>query len=185
MGARGADGGRLTHSQTQIWVGQTLHPESPLYNMAFAFTFPTELRADPFREAWQRVVDANDVLRTRYELRDGAAVASVAEPGSCPTEILDFGQRADPEMEFRDLARSRCATPFPIGGNLVEIRQEITSREQGKGENLRASQGGAHSVRRITGIGHQRQVTGIETSQSQVDDALFGTDEGHDLGFGV
>ena len=55
----------LTHSQTQIWVGQRLNPASPLYNMAFAFVFPTELGADLFCAAWRRVVDASDALRTR------------------------------------------------------------------------------------------------------------------------
>ena len=57
----------LTHSQKQIWVGQRLHPASPLYNMAFAFVFPAELRADLFCEAWQRVADASDALRTRLQ----------------------------------------------------------------------------------------------------------------------
>ncbi len=66
------EGLQLTHNQMQIWVGQQLHPESPLYNMAFAFVFPTELRTDLFREAWRRVVRGSDALRTRIiEHEDG------------------------------------------------------------------------------------------------------------------
>jgi hypothetical protein len=58
-------GGELTHSQQQIWVGQRLAPGSPLYNMAFAFIFPAGLKIDVFRQAWQRVADGSDALRTR------------------------------------------------------------------------------------------------------------------------
>ncbi len=65
------EGAGLTHSQTQIWIGQRLHPESPLYNMAFAFVFPTELRADLFCEAWRRVADGSDALRTRVVEDEG------------------------------------------------------------------------------------------------------------------
>ena len=52
----------LTHAQTPIWVGQRLHPDSPLYNMAFTFLFPGEVEAERFGEAWRRVADRSDVL---------------------------------------------------------------------------------------------------------------------------
>ena len=80
----------LTHSQKQIWVGQRLNPASPLYNMAFAFVFPAELRADLFCEAWQRVVDASDALRTRIvEDESGNSTWTLAARG-LPTEVIAF-----------------------------------------------------------------------------------------------
>ncbi len=84
----------LTHSQTQIWVGQRLNPESPLYNMAFAFVFPAGLRVDLFCEAWQRVADASDALRTRIvEGESGESRWTVAAHGR-PTEVIDLDSAA-------------------------------------------------------------------------------------------
>ena len=100
MARIGSETSDLTHSQTQIWIGQRLHPESPLYNMAFAFVVPTELRADLFREAWRRVADGSDVLRTRLEEHEGAAVRRISEAGSCLTEVVELPESADPEKEF-------------------------------------------------------------------------------------
>ena len=91
----------LTHSQQQIWVGQRLHPASPLYNMAFAFVFPAALRSDVLLEAWQRVADASDALRTRVE-DDGAVGARWTLTAGAAT---DRGGRAGP---VAPTARSRC-----------------------------------------------------------------------------
>ncbi len=90
----------LTHSQKSIWIGQRLHPASPLYNMAFAFVFPAVLRTDLFCEAWQRVVDASDALRTRVvEDEGGEARWQLAAHGR-PTEVLELTPGVDPVGEF-------------------------------------------------------------------------------------
>lgn len=110
----------LTHSQQQIWVGQRLHPSSPLYNMAFAFVFPTELRADLFREAWQRVVDASDALRTRivdHERGDARWTPAGCGPS---TEVIEFAPHHDPGEAFRQWCHERCARTLPPGGDLVD-----------------------------------------------------------------
>ena len=110
----------LTHSQKQIWVGQRLNPASPLYNMAFAFVFPAELRADLFCEAWQRVVDASDALRTRVvDDESGSARWTLAARGRS-TEVIEFDPRPDPDGAFRQWCRERCARPLPLGGDLVD-----------------------------------------------------------------
>ena len=81
------DGPDLTHSQRQIWVGQRLTPESPLYNMTFAFVFSTEIDPDLFREAWRRVVQGSDALRTRIVEAAGGLQRRVDEPGVSPSVI--------------------------------------------------------------------------------------------------
>jgi len=110
----------LTHSQQQIWLGQRLNPESPLYNMAFAFVFPAELRADLFCEAWQRVVDASDALRTRIvDDERGNSRWTLAARGRS-TEVIEFDPHSDPGGEFRQWCQGRCARPLPPGGDLVD-----------------------------------------------------------------
>ncbi len=120
MARTGSETSDLTHSQTQIWIGQRLHPESPLYNMAFAFVFPTALRTDLFREAWRRVADASDVLRTRVQEHEGAPLRTINEAGSSLTGVEDLPPSADPEKEFLDWCRQRCARPLNLGSALVD-----------------------------------------------------------------
>ena len=112
-------GAELTHSQRQIWVGQRLHPDSPLYNMAFAFLFPGELRADLFARAWQRVADGSDALRTRVAEDEGGA-RPVQAPTGAPTEVVDLGADDDPVGEFRRRCRERCARPLSLAESLVD-----------------------------------------------------------------
>ncbi len=109
----------LTHSQQQIWVGQRLTPDSPLYNMAFAFVFPPGFRADVFGSAWQRVADASDVLRTRvHESRAGEPAWTQAARGPATEMIV----RSTPESvgAFHDWCRARAGRPLPLDGDLVD-----------------------------------------------------------------
>jgi amino acid adenylation domain-containing protein len=115
-----AQAGALTHSQQQIWLGQRLHPDSPLYNMAFAFVFPAGLRVDGFIEAWQRVVDRSDALRTRV-VDDGRGGARwmLAARGRA-TDVIE---PASPPMDataFRAWCHARARRPLPLDGDLVE-----------------------------------------------------------------
>jgi amino acid adenylation domain-containing protein len=87
--------------------------------MAFAFLFPTELRADLFKEAWRRVVGASDALRTRVVAFEGGTRRVLAESPAL-TALLDLEPRLDPEREFRDWCRQRCARPLPLAGDLVD-----------------------------------------------------------------
>ena len=114
----------LTHSQTQIWVGQQLHPQSPLYNMAFAFIFEAELRSDLFCAAWLRVMVGSDALRTRITSADNGGLPRIRQGEASPTEVLDFSQLAAPEEDFRRWCQERCARPLagtdPDNGPLVD-----------------------------------------------------------------
>ena len=47
----------LSYSQLPIWVGQQRTPDSPLYNMAFAFLLDGTVDADRFRAAWRQTVE--------------------------------------------------------------------------------------------------------------------------------
>ena len=115
-----AEATELTHSQKQIWVGQSLHRASPLYNMAFAFIFPTALRSDVFCEAWLRVVDRSDALKTLVEDLEGGAIRRTADARDLSTTVLDEQGWADPQGEFLDWCRERSSSPFSPGETLVD-----------------------------------------------------------------
>lgn len=120
MAKLSAEGRELTHSQMQIWTGQRLHPDNPLYNMAFAFVFPAVLRADLFCAAWRRVADSSDALRTRVEESEGGGVAWHLATGGSPTTVLDFAAQPDPQQAFHHWCQQRAARPLPLAGPLVD-----------------------------------------------------------------
>ena len=110
----------LTHSQLQIWIGQRLSPDSPLYNMAFAYLFEGELRTDVFRRAWQDVVDDSDALRTVVDERDGVGSGRLLPLGSCSTEIVDWRGAGGSEERFTSWCRDRCSRPLKLDETLVD-----------------------------------------------------------------
>lgn len=121
------DEGELTHGQRQIWVGQRLNPDSPLYNMAFAWIFPKALDVDTFRRAWRRVVDGSDALRTVIiEGADGEVRRRVAS-SEAADEVAPV-QRIEPvtaggesgETAFQQWCRDRCARPLDLSRSLVD-----------------------------------------------------------------
>lgn len=67
----------LTHSQFSIWLGQSLHPESPLYNIPFAIHLDGRLDIPRFQLAFAAEVASNDALRTLITLKDGSPVQAV------------------------------------------------------------------------------------------------------------
>ncbi len=136
------DGKGLTHGQTQIWVGQRLNPESPLYNMTFAWVLPVELDPELLQQAWQRVVDASDALRTVVVERDGVVQGRLLPRGSCGTrrlgtEVLNGLDSAagvpaavdpaagdpaagDPVAAFRRWCQQRAARPLKLEKALID-----------------------------------------------------------------
>ena len=59
----------LTTSQFAIWVGQTLYPDIPLYNMVHTFTIDGSIDVPKFQAAFQALVDCSDALRTVIDLQ--------------------------------------------------------------------------------------------------------------------
>ena len=113
---------RLTHSQTQIWIGQQLSPESPLYNMAFAWVLEAELDPERMLRAWQKVADRSDALRTVIVTDGGAgaeALVRIRDRGPA-MQVLESSWDDDGEESFLRWCRDRCARPFPLGERWVD-----------------------------------------------------------------
>ena len=90
----------LTHSQCQIWLGQKLHPDVPLYNMALAFTIHGVIQPEPFQQAFQTLINRHDTLRTVIEEVDGIPQRRVLAPFSYVVELLDFASEANPNAAY-------------------------------------------------------------------------------------
>ena len=110
----------LSYSQLPIWIGQQRTPDSPLYNMAFAFVFEGAIDTEVFCAAWRQTVVGSDALQTRVVERGGAVVRHCGEPDEYETGVEDLSSHSDPETQFRAWARERCARVLPMGGPLVD-----------------------------------------------------------------
>lgn len=108
----------LTQSQINIWIGQSLVPDSPLYNMAFAFTIEAPIDYERLRTAWQSCLDASDSLRTRVESEKGRPIRRILPEGSCALQYSDLTN--SPQENFLSWAQSRASLALPLDGELVD-----------------------------------------------------------------
>ncbi len=106
-----ADLSNLTHSQVLIWTGQLLAPDDPLYNMVLAFRIGGAVDPVVFQQAFQRLVDDCDVLRTVITTEKGVPQQRVLPEFAYAVPLIDFSQDAAPEQRYAEwLARSKQRT---------------------------------------------------------------------------
>jgi non-ribosomal peptide synthetase component F len=91
----------LTHSQFLIWLGQSLAPDAPLYNMIQTFTFDTSLDVEVFQAAFQALIDCSDALRTIVEEVNGVPQQRVLESLVQKMEWIDMSGHPDPEGAYQ------------------------------------------------------------------------------------
>jgi amino acid adenylation domain-containing protein/non-ribosomal peptide synthase protein (TIGR01720 family) len=110
----------LTKSQFGIWTGQQLHPATPLYNVAFAFTIEGAIERGLFARALARVLDEFDALRTVIEVVDGVPRQRVLPTFEHELETIDLSGDADPERAANRVAQERCQRPFDLTSRLFD-----------------------------------------------------------------
>ncbi len=96
----------LTRSQFLIWLGQTLEPQTPLYNMVFAFRLRGELDTARFERAFASVLARSDALRTVIGQDDGVPRQRVVAPEDLPA--LEYADLAGTAAELDQWIRTRA-----------------------------------------------------------------------------
>ncbi len=99
----------LTNAQKALWASQLLHPETPLYNMAFSFTIRGALDEDAFVAAFRELVADADVFRTVVGSADGVPYQRVLAEVDFDLPVIDLGG-ADAERWVQE----RCAEPLDM-----------------------------------------------------------------------
>ncbi len=128
---RPLDTGGLTRAQLPIAIGQQLHAESPLYNMAFAFVIEDELEPERFRAAWRQVTASSEALQTRFRSGPGGRLQRFSSSELALT-VADFSGQEDAVARFLDWGRARCARPLPLDGPLVDsVLVRLPNRQTG------------------------------------------------------
>ena len=101
----------LTKSQLLIWTGQQISPESPMYNMAFAFELGAHIDADKFQMAHQQLIDASDAMRTVFVEKEGEPQQKIFTQFPYLVTNLDFSNNKNTITEWLG---KRSQTQFDI-----------------------------------------------------------------------
>ncbi|MEL6816020.1 MAG: amino acid adenylation domain-containing protein, partial [Cyanobacteria bacterium J06598_3] len=126
--ARWAAHSNLTAAQRQLWLGQKLSPESPLYNMAFLFTlssdFSDTLDVGHFQAAFAVLLQKCDALRMVIEEVESAVglvpQRRVLSHLDYTVPVLDFSAELRPQEAVRAWGEAQAKRPFVLSQRLFE-----------------------------------------------------------------
>lgn len=105
----------LGNSQSMIWLGQSLSPGVPLYNMAWRFDYRMRLDPQAFATAFQALVDRSDTLRLYFGDSGGKPYQSVRDTLHVELPVLDISGEPDPEAAAGQRMQYSATQAFDLG----------------------------------------------------------------------
>ncbi len=123
------EGTGLTRNQFLIWLGQESASDKPIFNEMSVFVIPGALDVDRFHQAFQRMLDEVDALRTRVKRVNGRPQAEVAEQFAYESSFLDMSDNDDPMSALDTWARGHVDSPIdlsvrPFESTLIRLAQD-------------------------------------------------------------
>lgn len=106
----------LSFAQQRLWFIQQLEPESAAYNVAGAVRLSGPIDVKVLKRSLREIAGRHEVLRTRFEARDGRPVQVIDEPSEIELpvcDLIDFPE-GDREQRIRELARREAVRPFDL-----------------------------------------------------------------------
>lgn len=91
----------LTENQMLIWMGQTLDPKDLSYHNLITFTLKGAIDETAFGQAFRRVVEASDAMRTVFVHDTGTPQRKVLETLPSQLQQMDFSETAAPQQAFQ------------------------------------------------------------------------------------
>lgn len=104
----------LSFAQEQLWFLEELSPGRPTYNIAVRYRFDGALDTDALRRAVESVVHAHDVLRARFDVRDGVPFQEVADRAEVELPVTDLSGLPDADRETAAIAGSAAESRLPF-----------------------------------------------------------------------
>ncbi|MEO0852812.1 MAG: condensation domain-containing protein, partial [Cyanobacteria bacterium J06648_11] len=109
----------LTANQLLVWLGQQLHPETPLYNNALAFEIAGEVSPTHLQSALQVLLRSNDALRLAIATESALPQQRILDTSPCQLEVLDFSDRDDPDL-VANWIDQRTRQPFDLSHSPID-----------------------------------------------------------------
>ncbi len=109
----------LTDSQMLFWKGHLLHPNKPLYNMAWRFDLHFDLQPDLFRAAFAETLRQNEILRSAVrDTPDGPRQYALDETGDL-LDVRDLSSDTQPENRLASDLPSWVQTAFDLSSGTL------------------------------------------------------------------
>ncbi|MEU4895147.1 amino acid adenylation domain-containing protein [Streptomyces sp. NPDC044780] len=121
----------LSHAQERMWLLDQLESDNPSYNVPIALRLRGPLDPGRLRSALTAVGERHEVLRTRFEERDGQPVARAAEKPRIRFDQVRPGPGEAPERAALERAAADAREPFDLGdGPLVRAALTRLSEDE-------------------------------------------------------
>ena len=111
---------RLTTSQSLIWMGQQLNPDSPLYNMVLSFELSGAIDVDLFRSAFQALVEQSDTMRTVFVEQEDGPKQRIQQKTPQGLEFIDWSAQGKSPAPIADWQEERSQLIFDLSSCLFD-----------------------------------------------------------------
>jgi len=91
----------LTQSQTLLWTGQMLHPQSPMYNMVMTYQINGKISSTHFKTAFQKLVSQSDALRSVFVIENGIPKQQFLANLDYNIKFIDFSNENHPKEKYK------------------------------------------------------------------------------------
>ena len=106
----------LSYAQQRLWFLEQMEPGSAIYNVPLALRVNGELAVEVLETSLREVIRRHEVLRTRFELRDGEAEQVIDEQVEFNVALEDLSglEREAAERAVQELARVEGQQGFDL-----------------------------------------------------------------------
>ena len=106
----------LSYAQQRLWFLEQMEPGSAIYNVPLALRVNGELAVEVLETSLREVIRRHEVLRTRFELRDGEAEQVIDEQVEFNVALEDLSglEREAAERAVQELARVEAQRGFDL-----------------------------------------------------------------------
>lgn len=111
----------LSVGQEHIWWMERFIPDTPLFNMPFAFRFSGALDVHALYRSLDEIIRRHEALRTRFTIVNSRPVQTVASSNPLEPVVVDLRRFAAPEQEreVEEWARKNAYRLFDLAAGLL------------------------------------------------------------------
>lgn len=110
----------LTNAQRLIWMGQSLNPGQPLYNMAMCFEISGAIEVPVFRTAFRELVRKSDSLRTVFRDNNGQPEQVVLPEIDSDLPYYDWSDETNVAEKLTNWANGKSRRLFDVSEKLFD-----------------------------------------------------------------
>lgn len=104
----------LTQSQTLLWIGQEMNPESPMYNMGMRYEIRGTLSITIFSKAFDILVAQSDAMRSIFKVANGIPLQYYLPEIDYNIEFIDLSNNTKPLETYQKWESIRISTLFEL-----------------------------------------------------------------------